>query len=191
MPSRLWCQGVAALLLLFAATACGDTTRPTDVTARSVAVRAAIAAQQTVKVNILDNCDGPSFNAVIGPGTCIRTGGIKVGQLFSLVGKHQTLDSYRFAPNGFTIHVGQNIAAVNLGGEVHTFTRVADFGGGIVPPLNDLAGTPTPAPECLTLPDAEFLPPGGTDVESVAAPGTAKFQCCIHPWMRAVVQVVP
>jgi hypothetical protein len=49
----------------------------------------------------------------------------------------------------------------------------------------------TPAPECLTLPGSEFLAPGATDVESVGAPGTANFQCCIHPWMRAVVQVVP
>lgn len=179
------------MLLLSVATACGDTPRPTEVATRSAAVNAARAAQQTVKVNILDNCDGPSFNAAIGPGTCNRTGGIKFGDFLSLLGKHHTVDSYRFSPGGFTVHVGQNMAAVNLGGEVHTFTRVASFGGGIVPLLNDLTGTPTPAPECLTLPGSEFLPPGGTDVESVGAPGTANFQCCIHPWMRAVVQVVP
>jgi plastocyanin len=196
MPSRFWsCHGVGAALAVCAVTACGDASRPTDVTAsraaQAAAVSAARSAQQTVKVNILDNCDGPSFNAAIGPGTCIRTGGIKNAQFLSLLAKHHTVESYRFSPAGFTVHVGQNIAAVNLGGEVHTFTRVADFGGGLVPPLNDLTGTPTPAPECLTLPDGEFLPPGATDVESVGAPGTAKFQCCIHPWMRAVVQVVP
>ena len=191
MPSRVWCQGVAAVLVLSVATACGDTTRPTEVAARSVAVDAARAVQQTVKVNMLDNCDGPSFNAAIGAGTCIRTGGIKVGDFLSLMGKHHVVDAYRFSPAAFTVHVGQNMAAVNLGGEVHTFTRVAAFGGGIVPLLNDLAGTLTPAPECLTLPGSEFVAPGGTDVESVGAPGTADFQCCIHPWMRVVVQVVP
>ncbi|HTL95068.1 MAG TPA: hypothetical protein VL157_05970 [Gemmatimonadaceae bacterium] len=191
MPSRLWCQEVAAVLVISAVAACGDASRPTDVAASTAAVSAARAAQQTVKVNILDNCDGPSFNAVIGPGTCNRTGGIKNAQFFSLLAKHHTVESYSFSPAAFTVHVGQNIAAVNLGGEVHTFTRVAAFGGGIVPPLNDLTGTPTPAPECLTLPESEFLAPGATDVESVGTPGTANFQCCIHPWMRAVVQVVP
>lgn len=191
MPSRLWCQGIAAVLVLSTAAACGDVSRPTDLAANSMAVNAARAAQQTVKVNILDNCDGPSFNAAIGAGTCNRTGGIKFGQFLSLLGKHQEVSAYRFSPAGFTVHVGQNIAAVNIGGEVHTFTRVANFGGGLVDLLNGLSGNPTPAPECLTLPGSEFLAPGATDVESVGAPGTANFQCCIHPWMRAVVQVVP
>ena len=191
MPNRLWCQGVVAVLVVAAATACGDTTRPTDLAASRATVSGARAAQQTVNVNILDNCDGPSFNAAVGPGTCNRTGGVNFGQFLSLLGKHQEVNSYRFSPAGFTVHVGQNIAAVNLGGEVHTFTRVANFGGGVVDLLNGLSGNPTPAPECLTLPGREFLPPGGTDVESVGAAGTANFQCCIHPWMRAVVQVVP
>lgn len=192
MSSRLWlCQGVAAVLALGAVAACADANRPTDVAATSAAVNAARPAQLTVNVNILDNCDGPSFNAAIGPGTCIRTGGVKFGQFLSLLGDHHAVESYRFSPAAFTVHVGQNMAAVNLGGEVHTFTRVAAFGGGIVPLLNNLAGTPTPAPECLTLPGSEFLNPGASDVESVGSPGTANFQCCIHPWMRAVVQVVP
>lgn len=30
--------------------------------------------------------------------------------------------------------------AANVGGEVHTFTEVEEFGGGIVPRLNELAG---------------------------------------------------
>lgn len=191
MPTRLWCQGVVAVLVVAAATACGDTTRPTDLAGSRATVSGARAAQQTVNVNILDDCDGPSFNAAVGPGTCNRTGGIKFGQFLSLLGKHQEVTSYRFSPAAFTVHVGQNIAAVNLGGETHTFARVANFGGGVVDLLNGLSGNPTPAPECLTLPGSEFLAPGATDVESVGAPGTAKFQCCIHPWMRAVVQVVP
>ena len=28
------------------------------------------------KVQMLDNCDGPTFNAVVGPGTCNRNGGL-------------------------------------------------------------------------------------------------------------------
>jgi hypothetical protein len=33
-------------------------------------------------------------------------------------------------------------------GETHTFTEVAQFGGGLVGLLNDLSGNPVPAPEC-------------------------------------------
>lgn len=191
MKSRLWLyQGVAAAFAVSTAIGCTDVTPPTEVAA-TVAVNRNAAALRVMNVNILDNCDGPSFNAAVGPGTCSRTSGINFAQFLNLLGKHQTVSSYRFSPAGFTVHVGQNIAAVDLGGEVHTFTRVADFGGGVVPLLNTLSGNPTPAPECLTLPGSEFLPPGATDVESVGAPGTAKFQCCIHPWMRAVAQVVP
>lgn len=191
MKSRLWLyQGVAAAFAVSTAIGCTDVTPPTEVAA-TVAVNRNAAALRVVNVNILDNCDGPSFNAAVGSGTCNRTSGINFAQFLNLLGKHQAVSSYRFSPAAFTVHVGQNIAAVDLGGEVHTFTRVADFGGGVVPVLNALSGNPTPAPECLTLPGSEFLPPGATDVESVGAPGTAKFQCCIHPWMRAVAQVVP
>jgi hypothetical protein len=50
------------------------------------------------------------------------------------------------------------LVAVNKGGETHTFTRVAEYGGGIVPFLNDLAQTPIVAPECSA--ETTFVPPG-------------------------------
>jgi hypothetical protein len=53
---------------------------------------------------------------------------------------------WRFAPAVATVRVGQSFIATNIGGEVHTFTRVADFGGGIVPLLNDLAHVPRVEP---------------------------------------------
>jgi hypothetical protein len=78
---------------------------------------------------------------------------------------------------------GQNsLLAINNGGEVHTFTRVVDYGGGVVPFLNDLAGTPNVAPECVA--EGTFVPPGGTDSDTPDKTGELKFQCCIHPWMR-------
>lgn len=190
MSSPTWlCQGLAAALAVSMAIGCTDVSRPTDLAANDVDRNA--AAQRTVSVNMLDNCDSTTYNAAVGPGTCDRTGGIKFQQFLDLVGAHQSFAAYRFAPAAFTVHVGQTIAAMNMGGETHTFTRVANFGGGIVPILNQLSGNNTVAPECLTIPGSEFLAPGQTDVESVDAPGTALFQCCIHPWMRAVVQVVP
>src|SRR5579872_6172339 len=104
MPSRFWlCHGVAAALTVCAVTACGDVSRPTDVTAsrapQRAGVSAARSAQQTVNVNILDNCDGPSFNAAIGPGTCIRTGGIKNAQFLSLLRSEEHTSELQSRPH--------------------------------------------------------------------------------------------
>ena len=79
--------------------------------------------------------------------------------------------------------LGSTLEAINRGGEVHTFTRVEFFGGGVVPILNDLAGTPIPAPECLAAPPAEYIGPGGVDADHIDAHGTLYYQCCIHPWI--------
>jgi hypothetical protein len=50
------------------------------------------------------------------------------------------------APSQTDSWLGDALVAVNNGGEMHTFTRVANFGGGVVPFLNGLAGTPNVAP---------------------------------------------
>ena len=78
--------------------------------------------------------------------------------------------------------------AVNRGGEVHTFTEVAQFGGGIVANLNQLAHTPDVAPECAHLEQDDFVAPGASYREEVGHGGALKFQCCIHPWMRLEAQ---
>jgi len=45
-----------------------------------------------------------------------------------------------------------------------------------------------PAPECLALQPDDFIAPGGTDRDdTITAPGTTLYECCIHPWMRTVV----
>jgi hypothetical protein len=92
--------------------------------------------------------------------------------------------SWRFSPD--TIHVSREwaLAIVNRGGEVHTFTEVAEFGGGIIPDLNALAGTPVPAPECSPA-SLVFIPAGGQTSHTFEPGGADKYQCCIHPWMRA------
>ena len=72
---------------------------------------------------------------------------------------------------------------------MHTFTRVAKFGGGIIPFLNDLAGTPNVVPECLDAGPSEFMLPGGIDSETLDQAGDIKYECCIHPWMRTTVHV--
>ena len=84
------------------------------------------------------------------------------------------------------MNVGDVLLAVNNGGEAHTFTEVEEFGGGIVPMLNDLSGLTTVAPECN---QASLIPPGGSSSEVEDEEGVEKYQCCIHPWMRAEIRI--
>jgi hypothetical protein len=78
----------------------------------------------------------------------------------------------------------KRIRVQNNGGRTHTFTEVANYGGGFLPPLNgDLA----PAQECLASPPT--LAPGASIQLSNLSPGLHKFQCCIHPWMRATFRI--
>ena len=83
------------------------------------------------RILLLDQCDPDSFNAVIGPGTCInRNGGVTFDVFIALLEKTQRVPSWRFSPD--TIHVPRELtlSIVNAGGEAHTFTEVEEFGGG-------------------------------------------------------------
>jgi plastocyanin len=139
------------------------------------------------RITMMDACDGPTFNAAIGPGTCARDHGVSFSEFVAQLTAHQFAGAWHNAPSQTDARLGDSLVAYNNGGEVHTFTRVASFGGGVVPFLNDLSGTPTVAPECTA--ETQFVPPGGTDTDSLNQTGELKFQCCIHPWMRTTVMV--
>jgi len=96
-----------------------------------------------------------------------------------------------FDPNYLKAKAGKRLKISNEGGRTHTFTEVANFGGGRVPPLNlSQVGIPplTPAPECVAAGVVD-IPGGGKDVVDGLTPGNHRFQCCIHPWMRTLVKV--
>jgi plastocyanin len=77
---------------------------------------------------------------------------------------------------------GARIKVRNMGGRTHTFTEVADYGGGVVPSLSPGL---TMAPECAA---SVRVPPGNQFDLRISTPGLHKFQCCIHPWMRAAIR---
>lgn len=151
---------------------------------------AATAIVQHV-VTLFDACDPETFNAALGPGTCTRSGGVRFERFVEQVGLHHSIGGWHFAPPDVTMRVGQLLVATNRGGEVHTFTEVEEFGGGIVPLLNELTGMRSIAPECTHLTAGDFLAPGASSSEEEEDAGIEKYQCCIHPWMRAEVRVTP
>jgi hypothetical protein len=144
---------------------------------------------RSVIVNMHDGCDPDTFNAVIGPGTCVRNGGMKFEQFIAQLTQLGFVGPWHFAPKVANAREGQTFHVTNRGGEVHTFTEVAKFGGGIAEDLNKLAHTPVVAPECLSLAAGDFIAPGGTFNEDIEEEGDEKYQCCIHPWMRLTVHV--
>jgi plastocyanin len=139
------------------------------------------------RIEIHDACDPMTFNAVLGAGGCERSGGVKFGQFIEQVTEKGAAPAWFFAPSNVEARVGQTLLAINRGGEVHTFTEVEEFGGGIIPMLNQLSHNTEVAPECLALQPSDFIPAGGTFRDDVEEVGTEHYQCCIHPWMRATV----
>ena len=157
--------------------------------------RAQIKSQDP-RVALADNCDPITFNAVLGPNTCVGKGDTTfaqfVGVLFSpLIDAGKVFvghPAWRFEPAYLDIHDGQTLRVTNTGGEAHTFTEVVTYGAGSIGVLN---GTDViRAPECPANPAAlDVVAQGKTvDIKGLS-PGQHKFMCCIHPWMRAVVEV--
>jgi hypothetical protein len=176
-------------------------------------------AQSTKTITMRDACDPDSFNAAVGPGTC--TPGAHGTTLFGdFIGELQTdkiAGAWRFNPLLNTtddhfklvrleLNPGDQTTIENKGGEQHTFTRVKQFGGGFIAPLNGLSGNPAPAPECAqVLPGGSLVPqpesgsnqfveagktePGPTAGTPDLPVGVSRWECCIHPWMRMVVVV--
>ena len=100
-------------------------------------------------VEIRDNCDPASFNAVLGEGACVRNGGLTFDALIERLLATGEVRSWRFSPEQLKLAAGGTVTAVNRGGEFHTFTEVAAFGGGCVDEINALIGL-TPVPECAS-----------------------------------------
>lgn len=179
--------GLAVLTVLWACDEAPPPAGPSDGATASAAAPSFAAAGR--RILMLDQCDPESFNAAIGPETCVnRNGGITFDQFIAQLARNQRAPSWRFSPDVIHVPREQTLGVANLGGEVHTFTEVAEFGGGFVQELNELTGTPDPAPECLNFDALEFIPSGGEASHTFSPGEVEKFQCCIHPWMRAVTR---
>ena len=149
-----------------------------------------VVADEDQRITIRDDCDptDPGWDPT--GGCALPQGDVNLAEfngeldspLAAAVIGHQ---AWRNDPSYVKVESGETLRVRNRGGRTHTFTEVANFGGGRVPPLNEGL---IMAPECGS---ATNIPPGtGVKLSGLAA-GNHRFQCCIHPWMRAIVKVKP
>jgi plastocyanin len=148
------------------------------------------------RIAVTDDClpGDPAWDPTGGCTLKRHQGDVSAAEFFALLRSPLTIPpggalvghpSWRNEPSHVTTALGKTIRITNTGGRGHTFTEVAEFGGGFVPVLN--VGL-TPAPECA--PDQVVNLAPGTSIDiPTSGPGLHKFQCCIHPWMRATVRV--
>jgi plastocyanin len=147
--------------------------------------------EKKAKVEIYDDCDPADPNWDRTGGCTLEGGRVTEAEFNLLLFSPLSGDSivghpaWRLAPAYFRIDPDETVTAKNEGGRTHTFTEVANFGGGFVPPLNGILEF---APECAT---AAPLLPGASQQVTGLAPGNHLFQCCIHPWMRMLIKVEP
>lgn len=153
------------------------------------------------RVRIKDDCDPATFNAAIGSGTCRGKGDTTFGEFIAELQEDRAVDEWRFDPDELEVKAGSSITVKNVGGETHTFTRVANFGPGVVDVLNLLvfgvAGPPLP--EFLPFNPAQnanlnLVPSGGTLTLRTGSGtplvlGKNRVECGIHPWMRMIITV--
>jgi hypothetical protein len=150
-------------------------------------------AKQDENILMLDDCDpaDPGWTPTGGCTLKPKKGDVSTSEFFALA--FTTLGpgvlighpSWRNEPSYISTKRGEEVEISNKGGRVHSFTEVADFGGGFVPQLN---GSLQPAPECANPAAVELVAPGDKTKIKSLTPGLHKYQCCIHPWMRAAVR---
>jgi len=149
----------------------------------------ALGASDHRVVKMQDDCDPATFNAAVGPGTCVGDGDTLFQDLLDQFGKTGAVDKWEFSRPEFDLDAGGTIEVRNEGGEFHTFTEVDEFGNGCSPLDN---GEP-PAVDCVNFEQIALesgLVPGETREFSGFEPGsTVRFECLIHPWMRSTVEV--
>jgi hypothetical protein len=176
-------------VVLLGAAAMWATARPANIEAH----------REDAKVAMIDDCDpnDPEW----APVGCFQKHGDVTADEFNLFLRSPLYantagqflvghPSWRNDPSHLVVRDGERIRVSNEGGRPHTFTKVAEFGGGRVPPLQ--VGTQM-APECALAPgatDPYQVAPGDKLRLKVEGEGIMKFQCCFHPWMRATVRAV-
>ena len=180
--------------------ACGDQQAPTEANNASkptAVLSRDIEGKHAGAIVAHDNCDPASFNAALqDEDACVKHGQQTFAAFIAELQATRVARDWRFTPEQAVGRLGVGMLGNNVGGEEHTFTPVRQFGGGVVPILNQLSGNLVVAPECFELDEDDVVASGGKyliEAEELAAvvdaSGIARVECCIHPWMRTEVRM--
>jgi plastocyanin len=156
-------------------------------------------ASTPAQIVALDECDPTTFNAMVGADFCknvalayvVPSFATTITDLLAKAAAGAPDPNWDFEPDSLTIKQGTPLVVVNQGGEPHTFTPVANFGGGFIAGLN---GGQAAVPECaagfkdVAVARTRILQGSQLQVSGLTK-GEHHFQCCIHPWMRVTVKV--
>jgi plastocyanin len=143
----------------------------------------------------LDECDPGTFNAALGADFCKNVtlgAATKLTDLFAKAKAGTPDPGWDFEPDTVHIKKGTTLTVVDQGGEPHTFTEVAHFGGGFLPVLN--TSEEETVSECtggfsnVAVAKTRILQGSQLQIAGLSK-GEHLFQCCIHPWMRVKVEV--
>src|SRR5262252_10975913 len=144
-------------------------------------VAATLTADQSPQVvQVRDDCDPATFNAAVGPGTCVGNGDTTFPDFLAEVTANQSAEQWRFNPD--RVSEPRPLVARNRGGETHTFTKVKQFGGGVVDLLNQLSGNTDLAKECFDPTVFDFGDPThsairpGESLNAQPDQGTTRYQ---------------
>jgi plastocyanin len=149
------------------------------------------------QVVALDECDPATFNAPTAGGAdfCRNVAlgaSTKFADLFAAAKIGNPDRKWDFEPDSLTIKKETILSVVDQGGEPHTFTEVAKFGGGFISGLN--GPNEDTVPECaggfsrVEVARTRILQGSQLQLTGLTK-GEHLFQCCIHPWMRTIVEV--
>src|ERR671914_823952 len=180
---------VLALVLLLGAVVVAGTT--------TVVLGGVATASDTQEVLLEDDCDPNTFNAagqaLFQQNLCEEDfdGSVTFGEFLDALVLDGGHDAWKFTPNHATISQGESLKAINTGGESHSFTEVEDFGGGIIPEINELLGGLEPVREAQhpEIFGPTIIAPGDSLTITDLKAGTHRFMCVLHPWQQSVINV--
>jgi plastocyanin len=137
------------------------------------------------RIFLRDLCGGTTWAPF---GGCVINGPVERPEWLARVLATGSHPLWANSPVQTSVQEGTTLEIVNVGGRPHSFTRVANFGGGALALLNTREDTAIPAPECLQA--FESIAGGGAStLHTFTGLGEQKYQCCFHPWMRSTVNV--
>src|SRR5713101_9653880 len=189
---------VVALTLSFVPGAATHAFAQNQPHAKAASTQSAENPASPAQVVALDECDPNTFNAALGPNFCHNVALAALGyattlsDLFAKAAAGTPDPGWDFEPDTLNIKKGTILNVFDQGGEPHTFTEVAQFGGGFLPVLN-APGEDT-VPECaggfsnVAVAKTRILQGSQRQITGLSK-GEHLFECCIHPWMRVKVEV--